>query len=106
MPGRDPHVVLDHLPAAVAVAHEVAAGDVRVDAAGRADAVHGAGEVRAGRDQPPRHEPLADDLARVVDVVDEVVERADPLREAALDRTPFLAAEHARHEVERERPFV
>ena len=88
------------------MAHEVAAGDVRVDAARRADAVDGAGEVRAGGDQPPGHEALADDLARVVDVVDEVVQRADALREAALDRAPFLAAEHARHEVQREGPFV
>ncbi len=88
------------------MAHEVAARDVRVDAARRADAVHGAGEVRAGGDQPPGHDPLADDLARVVDVVDEVVQRADALREAALDRAPFLAAEHARDEVEREGPFV
>ncbi len=90
---------------AVAVAHEVAAGDVGVDAARRADAVHGAREVRAGGDQAPRHEALADDLAGVVDVVDEVVERADALREAALDVAPFLPAEHARHEVERERAF-
>ena len=87
----DAHVVLDHLPRAVAVAHEVAAGDVRVDAARRADAVNGAREVRAGGHQPPRHEALAHDLARVVDVVDEVVERADALREAALDVAPFLA---------------
>ena len=55
--GGDPQVVLDHLPAAVAVAHEVAAGDVRVDAARRADPVHGARELRAGRDQPPWHRP-------------------------------------------------
>ena len=104
--GRDAHVVLDHLPAPVAVAHEIAAGDVRVDAAGRADAVHGARELRAADDQPPRHDPLAHDLARVVDVIDERVQRADALCEAALDRAPFLAVEHARHEVQRKRPVA
>ncbi len=88
------------------MAHEVAARDVRVHAAGRPDAVHRAREVRAAGHQPPRHDPLAHDLARVVDVVDEVVERADALREAALDLAPLRAAEHARHEVQRERPFV
>jgi hypothetical protein len=42
----------------------------------------------------------------VVDVVDEVVQRADALRQAALDVAPFLATEDARDEIERERPFV
>ena len=71
---------------AVGVAHEVAAGDVAVDAARRADAVRGAREV--GRETTSSHGtmPVVDDLAPVVDVVDEVVQRADALREAALDR--------------------
>ena len=86
MPDRRADVVLEHLPGAVAVAHEVAAGDVAVDAAGRADAVRGAGERGPRDDELPRHLAVVDDLARVVDVVDEVVERADPLRQAALDR--------------------
>jgi hypothetical protein len=88
------------------VAHEVAAGDVAVDAAGRADPVHRAREVRAAGDERPRHDPLPHDLAPVVDVVDEVVERADPLREPALDVAPLLAAQHARDEVERERALA
>ena len=46
-PRRRADVVLEHLPRAVGVAHEVAAGDVAVDAAGRADAVRGAREVAA-----------------------------------------------------------
>ena len=103
---RDPHVVLDHLPRAVAVAHQVAPGDVCVDAARRADPVHGPRKVRAGRHQAPRHEALADDLASVVHVVDEMIQRADPLGEPALDLTPFLAAEHARDQIEWKRAFV
>ena len=50
--------------------------------------------------------PSVDDLARVVDVVDEVVQRADPLGEAALDALPFLAVEHTRDEIQRERAVV
>jgi hypothetical protein len=42
----------------------------------------------------------------VVDVVDEVVQRADALRQAALDVAPFLTAEHARHQIQRERSFM
>ena len=105
-PARRAHVVLEHLPRAVAVAHEVAARHVGVHAAGRPDAVRGAREARAGDDQLPRHEPLVDDLAPVVDVVDELVERADALREAALDRRPLGRGDDARHEVERERPVA
>src|SRR5450759_3790392 len=60
---------------------------------GRPDAMHGAREVRARDDQPPVHEAHAHDLARVVDVVDKVVQRADALGQAALDVAPFLPAE-------------
>ena len=88
------------------MAHQIAAGDVRVDAARRADPVDRPREVRAGGHEPPRHEALADDLARVVDVVDERVQRADPLCQSALDAAPFLAAENAGHQVEREGAFV
>jgi hypothetical protein len=105
-PARRADVVLEHLPRAVGVAHEVAAGDVAVDAAGRADPVRGAGERGARDDQLPRHDPLVHDLARVVDVVDERVERADPLGEPALDAAPLLAGDDPRHEVERERPVA
>ena len=72
------------------------------DAAGRPDAVGGAGERGAGDDQLPRHDAVADDLAVVVDVVDEQVERAHALGEPALDHAPLVAGEDARHEVERE----
>jgi hypothetical protein len=43
------------------------------------------------------------DLAAVVDVIDEVVERADALRQPALDPRPLGGRDDARHEVERER---
>ena len=43
---------------------------------------------------------------RVVDVVDERVQRADPLRQAALDHRPFGRGQDARDQVERERPVA
>ena len=102
-PRRGAHVVLEHLPA-VLVAHQVAAGDVGVHAARRANAVCRPREVRAAGDQRPGDDPGLDDLALVVDVVDELVERADPLREPAFDRPPLGARDDPRDEVERERP--
>ena len=102
-PRRGAHVVLEHLPA-VLVAHQVAAGDVGVHAARRANAVCRPREVRAAGDQRPGDDPGLDDLALVVDVVDELVQRADPLREPAFDRPPLSAGDDPRDEVERERP--
>ncbi len=97
------HVVLQHLPAAVGVAHQVTTGHVRVDAAGRAHAVHGPGEVGAADDQRPGHDAGMHDLAGVVDVVDEVVERAHALGQAALDVVPLLGRDDPRDQIERER---
>ncbi len=105
-PRGDADVVLDHLPGAVAVTHQVTAGDMGVDAARGADAVDGAGEVRAGDHQPPGHEPLPHDLPSVVDVIDEVVQGPNSLGEAPLDVPPFLAAQHPRHEVEGKGAFM
>ena len=102
----DADVVLDHLPGAVAVAHQIAAGDVGVDPARRADSVDGAREMRAGGHEPPGDQPLAHDLTGVVDVVDEVVQGTDPLGQAALDVPPFRTTQHPRHEIQREGPFV
>ena len=103
---RGADVVLEHLPGAVGVAHEVAAGDVAVDAAGRADAVRLARERGPGDDQLPRHDAVVDDLAPVVDVVDEAVQRADALGQAALDLRPLGGRDHPRDEVQRERPVA
>jgi hypothetical protein len=102
-PARGAHVVLEHLPGAVGVAHQVAAGDVAVDAARRPDAVRLAREGGPRDDQLPRHDAVVDDLAPVVDVVDEAVERADPLGQSALDLGPLGGGDDARDEVERER---
>jgi hypothetical protein len=47
-----------------------------------------------------------DDLAPVVDVVDEAVERADALGEPPLDRPPLRGGDDPGDQVERERPVA
>jgi hypothetical protein len=46
---------------------------------------------------------IPEDALAVVDVVDERVERPNPLLQAALDPRPFLGADDSRDQVERER---
>ena len=87
------------------VAHDVDAGDVGVDAAGRVDADHLAPEVACAEHELRRHLPVAQDPLAVVDVGDEQVERVDALDHAALDVIPLLARDHAGDQVEREDPL-
>ena len=87
------------------VADHVDAGHVRVDAAGRVDADHLAHEVARPEEQLARDLPVADDPLVVVDVVQEEVERAHPLDQAALEPVPLRAGNHARDQVEREDPL-
>ncbi len=61
-------------------------------------------ERRPGDDQLPRHHAVLHDLAVVVDVLDEAVEGAQPLRQATLDLSPLGGRDDARDQVERERP--
>ena len=85
---RDPQVVLEHVHRAVGVAHEVGAGDVRPDAEAGVDAPALGPEVGRVVEQVAREHPVGDDLLVVVEVVDEAVERDEPLHETALDAAP------------------
>ena len=67
--------------------------------------MRGPGEVVAADDETPRHDAGADDLAGVVDVVDEAVQRTDALGEPALDVRPLHRRQDARHEVQRKGPL-
>ena len=98
-------VVLEHEVLAVLVAHDVDAGDVGVDAAGRVDADHLAPEVARAEHELGRHLPVAQDALAVVDVGEEEVERVHALDHAALDVIPLRARDDARDEVEREDPL-
>ncbi len=102
---RDAHVVLEHHPAAVRAAHEVAADDVHVQVVGHLDADHLAPEVAGEHHEPARHDAVPQDLLGVVDVVHEAVERADPLLQARLDDGPLLGRDDPRDGVEGQDPL-
>ena len=82
---RHAQVVLEHDEAAVLDADQVGAGDRDVDVARHAHAAHLAPVVRAAVDQLARDDAFREDPALVVDVLQEQVERRDPLRQPALD---------------------
>jgi hypothetical protein len=60
-------------------------------------------EVGSRDDELPGHDPLSKDLLAVIDVLDERVQRAHALGQAALDDAPLVGGQDARDEVERER---
>ena len=97
---RRARVVLEHLEAAVGVAHEVDAGDCHIGAERQVDAVHLAPVVRIARDELGRDEAVLEDLLLVVDVLDEPVDRGDALDAARLDDLPVGGRDDARDDVE------
>ena len=105
-PRRRAQVVLEHPEVALRVADQVDAGDVDAHAVGRDDAHRLAVEVLAGGDQPARDDAVAQDLLLAVDVVEVVLQRLDPLRDAALEPRPLGRRDHPRHQVQRERPLL
>ena len=100
--GRAAQVVLEHVDLAVAVAHQVGAGDVAPDALRRVQPDALRPEGRRGVDDLGGNDPVLDDLLLVIDVVDERVQRVDALLQPALDPCPLRGAHDARDEVERE----
>jgi hypothetical protein len=76
-----------------------------VDVLGRLDAEHLRPEGRVEQDEVGRHEARLDDLLVVIDVVEEDVDRLDPLEAAPLHEVPFGAVEDARDEVEGDQPL-
>ena len=67
-----------------------------------ADAAHLAPVVAAAVDQLARDDALGEDAPLVVDVLQEQVDRGQPLRQAALERVPLARRDDARQQVERE----
>ncbi len=94
-------VVFQHVELALAGAHDVDAGDMRVDVARHVHAEHVGAVLGVVVDLVGRDQAGADDVLRVVDVVQETVERIDALAQAALERRPFAGREDARNDVER-----
>ena len=102
-------VVLEHVVAAAAVgvggAHDVDAGDVRVDAAGHLDALHLGAVLRVAEHLLGRDDARLQDLLAVVDVVEEAVQRRDPLAQPPLQLAPLVRRDDARDQVERDQPL-
>ena len=77
-------------------------GDVRVDAARHVHAGHLAAVLRVAEHALGRDRARLQDLLLVVDVVQEEIERAHALLQAALEHLPFVRRNDARHDVERD----
>ena len=103
--GGHAQVVLEHVEFAGVIAHDVDAGDVRVDVAGHIDALHLGTVLRVAQNLFRRDHARIQDLLVVVNVVDEGVERAHALLQAALEPHPLFERQHARHDVEGDQPL-
>ncbi len=105
-----PHVVLEHPEGALLVTDQVDACDVHAHPVGGPDAHDRAVVVLRAGDQPPRDDALvhrARDLALArVDVVEERLQRRDPLDDTGLDDLPLVGRDDPRHGVEREGPLL
>ena len=62
-------------------------------------------EARRRAQDLGRDDAVLDDPLLVIDVVDEQVERADALLQAALDAAPFRGRDDPRHDIERKDPL-
>ncbi len=73
---------------------------------GRLDAGRLPVVVSRARHEPARHDPIAQHLARSIDVGEERLESTNPLTETGLDERPFARSDDAGHEIEREGAFL
>jgi hypothetical protein len=101
--GGDAEVVFEHAEFAGAVTHDVDAGDVGVDAPGYVDALHLRAVLRVAENLFSGDYARLENLLVVVNVVNEGVEGADALLEAALEPDPFFEGQDAPHDVERDK---
>ena len=51
------------------------------------------------------NDAVAQNVLRVIDVVQKQIERGDSLHETALDQFPFVGRDDARNQIERKNPF-
>ena len=98
--GRYAQVVLQHVVLARTRAHQVHAGDVRVDPAGHVHAGHFPPVLRVAQHSLRRNGAGLQDLLVVIDVREKQVERAHALLQPGLQHAPFVRGNDARHDVE------
>ncbi len=78
---------------------------MRVNTERHVDALHLRPVLRIGIDLFGRHDARAHDVAVVIDVVDEQIERLHPLAQAGFERLPFAARDDARDQIEGNQPL-
>eukprot|EP00659_Diplonema_papillatum_P009763 gene9762-biopygen9780 len=93
-------VVFEHVVGAVAIAHQVDPGDVRIDIAVQVQADHGLLVTLVAQHLIGGNDPGLDDALVVVDVGKEHVQRIHPLDTAALDDTPLTGGDAAGDDIE------
>ncbi|MEY9790548.1 hypothetical protein ABIE77_005107 [Sinorhizobium fredii] len=98
-------IVFEHVELVFAGAHDIGADDVGIDATRRPETDHLRQEGVVLLDQFARDSPGADDFLLVVDVVEEGVERNDPLFDALGEAAPFTAGNDAGNEIEGDELF-
>ena len=96
----NPEVVFEHDEGAVGRPDQIGSRNRDVDVAVDADAAHLAPVMPAAQHQFARDNPLGEYSRVVVDVLEEQVDGGEPLREAALEGTPFSRGDDPRQEVE------
>ncbi len=105
-PERHAQVVFEHVELAGAGADDVNAGDVRINAARYVHALHHRPVLGVLQHLRGRDDAGLEDFLVVIDVVQEQVERPDPLAQAGLQRLPFGRRDDARDDVERDQPLL
>jgi hypothetical protein len=85
---------------------DVDAGDVNIDVVRHVLAVHLRTEYRILEDQVVRDDPGAENVAAVIDVPEEHVERAHALAKPPFQQRPFLRRKDARNHVKGDQPFL
>ena len=103
---RRADIVFEHMEAVRAGADDVDAGNMGVDAVRRLAADGGQAELRVAEHQLFGDQPGLQDFLRPVNVVEEGIQRFDPLDQPALQPGPFMRGKDAGDDVEWDQPFV
>ena len=93
-------VVFEHVIGAVAVAHQVDSGDVRIQVTVQIQTLHGDLVALVGQHLLGGNDSGLDDPLVVIEVGEEHVQRLDPLNTATLDNAPLASGNAARNDVE------
>jgi hypothetical protein len=102
---RHAQVVLEHVIVARAHADDIDARNVRIYAARDVHALHFLAVLVVAEHALARHDAGFENLLVVIDVVQERVERAHALAQAAIQHLPFVRWNDARHDIERNQPL-